>query len=299
VYLEALFFFWSEVVMPETETMKAKPLTKQTALDYLERSGKPATAKELAIDLDSRASTASELLERMTAQGLVERDEKQRPREYVLTDAGRKRLEFFRSRQGESRPESAADRESNPGSEEERQHDEPEPVNVGELKEEVTRQFEGLREDMRSLVEFLNLRPATGEGRRERVERLKQRLESLTEQYKHLGVPLATKEHANGEAVRNLYRARYELRSLGFFDSRREVTARIEKLEAEVGKEVAQQVEQLVSLERKICGGWDSNAGMLRGVLELRDALHLPGSVFGLAKGQSGKRKKRVAARLW
>lgn len=226
--------------MPETETLKAKPLTKQTALDSLERRGKPVTAKELAIDLDSRASTASELLERMTGQGLIERDEKQRPREYVLTDTGRKRLEFFHSRQGESRPESAGDRESNPGSEDqEREH---EPVNVDELKEEIARQFEGLRENMRPLVEFLNLRPSTGEGRRERIERLKQRLESLAEQ---------EKADAHGEAVRNLYRARYELRSLGFFDSRREVTARIEKLEAEVGKEVAQQVEQLISSKER------------------------------------------------
>src|SRR5260370_16459108 len=89
--------------MVETETIKAKPLTKHTALDYLQRQGKAVTAKELAIDLDSRASTASELLERMTAQGLVERDQRQRPREYVLTDAGRKRLDFFRSR-AESNP---------------------------------------------------------------------------------------------------------------------------------------------------------------------------------------------------
>src|SRR5260370_30547643 len=104
--------------MVETETIKAKPLTKHTALDYLQRQGKAVTAKELAIDMDSRASTASELLERMTAQGLVERDKKERPRVYALTDAGRKRLELFRSGAA-SNPDSASDRESNPGSDDE------------------------------------------------------------------------------------------------------------------------------------------------------------------------------------
>lgn len=52
----------------------------------------PVTAKVLAIDLDSRTSTASELLERMAAQGLVTRDPGQRPREYTLTTVGEETL---------------------------------------------------------------------------------------------------------------------------------------------------------------------------------------------------------------
>jgi DNA-binding MarR family transcriptional regulator len=72
-------------------------LTKKAALEYMTEKSKPITAKELAIDLDSRASTASELLERMTAQGLANRDPKQRPREYVLTEAGRTCLQNFRA----------------------------------------------------------------------------------------------------------------------------------------------------------------------------------------------------------
>ena len=82
----------------ETEVGHAS-LTKFAALQYMEHQGKPITAKELAVDLDSRASTASELLERMTSQGLVERDQDERPREYTLTDAGRERLKFFQSRE--------------------------------------------------------------------------------------------------------------------------------------------------------------------------------------------------------
>src|SRR6266849_8704641 len=102
--------------MPVEAQVEHVPLSKRRLLEFLEGQG-PVTAKAASIDLDSRASTVTEMLERCAAQGLVERDEKQRPREYVLTDVGRKRLDFFRSRQGESRPESAADRESNPGSE--------------------------------------------------------------------------------------------------------------------------------------------------------------------------------------
>ena len=73
------------------------PLTKLSAMGYMADRDRPVTAKELSIDLDSRASTASELLERMTAQGLSTRDPKQRPREYALTDAGRERLAWFRT----------------------------------------------------------------------------------------------------------------------------------------------------------------------------------------------------------
>jgi len=72
-------------------------LTKAVALEYLSSAAMPVTAKALSIDLDSRASTASELLERMTAQGLCARDPKQRPREYALTDAGHRLLSVFRS----------------------------------------------------------------------------------------------------------------------------------------------------------------------------------------------------------
>jgi DNA-binding MarR family transcriptional regulator len=82
--------------MDVKETTETKPLAKRAALEYLEKQGK-ATAKELVVDMDSRAATASELLKRCTAQGLVERDETQRLREYRLTGPGRERLELFRS----------------------------------------------------------------------------------------------------------------------------------------------------------------------------------------------------------
>src|SRR5260370_25319364 len=88
--------------MPETIEVEARPLTKKGALGYLLSQGKPCTAKEVAIDLDSRASTSSELLERCAAQGLVTRNEKLRPREYSLTAEGRKLAESLRSNPGGS-----------------------------------------------------------------------------------------------------------------------------------------------------------------------------------------------------
>jgi DNA-binding MarR family transcriptional regulator len=75
-------------------------LTKAVTLEYMANRTKAITAKELSIDLDSRASTASELLERMTAQGLCMRDPKQRPREYALTPSGRERLAWLRAQAG-------------------------------------------------------------------------------------------------------------------------------------------------------------------------------------------------------
>ena len=96
-------FFKIGVMVPIIETGLSPfwevemPLTKARAIAYMSHRRESVTAKELSIDLDSRASTASELLERMTAQGLCTRDPKQRPREYALTDAGLERLASFRA----------------------------------------------------------------------------------------------------------------------------------------------------------------------------------------------------------
>ena len=128
--------------MVEAQIVEQKPLAKRAALEYLEKQGQ-ATAKELAIDRDSRAATASELLERCTSQGLVERDEKERPRVYRLTGPGRERLEFFRSQDvlqvlpaKTSNPSSKNRSASNPGSTQEDQA-EHESVDVGAIKQEV------------------------------------------------------------------------------------------------------------------------------------------------------------------
>jgi DNA-binding MarR family transcriptional regulator len=89
--------------MPTMETqVEHIPLSKRRLLEYLERQKGPVTAKVASIDLDSRASTVTEMLERCAAQGLVEREVNQRPREYAITAAGHQRVGAFLP--GESRP---------------------------------------------------------------------------------------------------------------------------------------------------------------------------------------------------
>jgi len=69
--------------------------------------------KVASVDLDARASTVTEMLERCAAQGLVERQANQRPREYRTTDIGRQRLELLSSGQGNSEPDSTEAVETN------------------------------------------------------------------------------------------------------------------------------------------------------------------------------------------
>ncbi len=158
-------------------------LTKQDALEYLTRQAGPVTAKDLGIDLDSRASTASELLERMTAQGLVERDAKQRPRQYSLTDAGRKRLEFFQAQNSRQDARSAA---GNPDGENPAARA---PVPAAESFLPLSQKMEALegeigalREDVRDLVSALVREPppdAQPPGLAARLRPLLQRAEAL------------------------------------------------------------------------------------------------------------------------
>jgi hypothetical protein len=152
---------------------------------------------------------------------LVERDANQRPRQYTITEAGRRSLESSEHESADSGTETVP----RPGS----------------------RRLQALFERIRTLD-----------------------LESSTER---------AKAEANGERIRSLYRAKYELRSLGLFDSKTELRAQIGELEGAVGEEVAKQLERLVSMEAAIRG--DSNPQTLRAVLELRETLHLPASVFG------------------
>ncbi|HKW64361.1 MAG TPA: hypothetical protein VJN89_17555 [Candidatus Acidoferrum sp.] len=95
--------------MPKESKIEQAPLTKRALLEYLEIQREPTTAKVASIDLDCRASTVTEMLERCVAQGLAERTTDQRPREYKLSDEGRRRLDSFRSKEGEPPTGSAAE----------------------------------------------------------------------------------------------------------------------------------------------------------------------------------------------
>jgi hypothetical protein len=72
------------------------------------------------------------------------------------------------------------------------------------------------------------------------------------------------------------------------FGEDNQARARVAELEGKVGEEIAAQLKRLVSVERQIHDdAWSDCAEMLRHILELRDALHLPASVFGLGKGEA------------
>jgi len=125
-----------EVNMPVQAQIEHVPLSKRQLLEYLERQIVPVTAKAVSIDLDSRASTATEMLERCAAQRLVERDANQRPREYQLTDNGRRSLEIFHTRRG-AQPSQFADPELDVQTQS---------LNLDGLCLAVKRQFEAMRE---------------------------------------------------------------------------------------------------------------------------------------------------------
>jgi DNA-binding MarR family transcriptional regulator len=258
-------------------------LQKGDALEYLDRQAKPVTAKELAIDLDSRASTASELLERMTAQGLVKRDPNQRPREYALTDAGRKRLEFFRSRAADGNATAkGADQGSLPVAPS--NGDGPAPsvtVDSARLEklEAMQRDFadrlssfedrlSSLEIDFeKSLAQFLAPKGAKGESsaeRASRVENLLRRADALA----------ARQRQPADQHVAELYKARHALESLPFFSFGRRGPAedRVAQVEAKLERSTAQAVERLVELEAGSSSPSESERGE---IARLREELRL------------------------
>ncbi len=245
--------------MPETIEVEARPLTKKGALGYLLSQGKPCTAKEVAIDLDSRASTSSELLERCAAQGLVTRNEKLRPREYSLTAEGRKLAESLRSNPGGS------------GSDTQRHLDHPDPPDETDPParrrdvpdEKVSLDLQEMKATMRALAQAILGRPGSrGEEADER--------------------------RVEDETILALYRARSELRSLdrhwGLGKEKEALREKIAAFEGDLEKQTAEKIARLVRLEDGIywCDGdGHGHAESLPAVLELREALHIPASVFG------------------
>jgi len=92
--------------MQKQATLEQAPLTKRGLLEYLGAQQGPVTAKAASIDLDSRASTVSEILERCVAQGLVERTTEERPRHCQMSQEGRRRLDSLRAEETRFPPES-------------------------------------------------------------------------------------------------------------------------------------------------------------------------------------------------
>jgi len=239
-------------------------MDKKTALEYILGQGKRVTAKVVSIDLDAPISTTTELLERMTHQGLVERDRDQRPREYAITEEGRKRLAFLTARDaaethpGEPNPDgnpgasASAAALSNPG---------PNGAASGEkldaLREDVCSRLDALREDVRDLLDVLAAKPSsdapapTGSPA-SRVKELLARADRLLQR------DGKSPEKPNPK-IPELYQARKKFDSLPFFSGRERGRLRdtIEKLEADLGAETVRSIERLFELESPRWGGLD------------------------------------------
>src|SRR5262245_50238614 len=82
------------------------PLSKHRLLEFLAEKRVPITGEVASIARGARALTVTEMLGRCAAQGLVEREENQRPRNYRITDMGRRLVDSFRSGLDKYKPES-------------------------------------------------------------------------------------------------------------------------------------------------------------------------------------------------
>jgi DNA-binding MarR family transcriptional regulator len=234
---------------------------KRTALEYILSQGKRVTAKVVSIDLDAPISTTTELLERMTHQGLVERDRDQRPREYAITEEGRKRLAFLTARDAAERHPGEPTPNGNPGasaSDVAPSNPGPNGAASGEkldaLREDVCSRLDALREDVRDLLDAVAAKPSAAapaptESPASRVKELLERAERLTQR--------KSKSPEKPEPqIAELYQARKKRASLpsGWLravEEKRALRDTIEKLEADLGAATSESVERLVDLESR------------------------------------------------
>jgi len=127
------------------------------------------------------------------------------------------------------------------------------------------------------------------EGRVSRARALLERIRALEDVSAHSEPTLHADDKSKRAAsdVAALYLAQHQLHSFAWserlFGEDSQVKARVTDLEGKVGQEIADQVKRLVAVEREIRDDlWSDGSEMLNRVLELREALHLPASIFGL-----------------
>jgi DNA-binding MarR family transcriptional regulator len=216
------------------------PLRKQRLLEFLGAQKGPITAKVASIDLDTRASTVTEMLERCAAQGLVEREANQRPRQYAITAAGRQRLAIFVP------SVAGSELESTPGTWRIT------PVESTNQSCQVSGTSDASRDAVRAYKET-NGTPRGGSKKvRALIDRVRKLQATEAECQETSDSANQAKAETQSEGMRNLYHSLCELRSLGFFDSKNAVRARIAELELDAGKEISERVKRLVSLEVQI-----------------------------------------------
>ena len=137
--------------MAEATVVSSFSSPKARLLKFLAEQSRPVSAKEAAVHLDSRTSSASEFLERCAAQGLCARGENDRPRMYSLTEAGRERLRLLGVQL--ARPSSEENNSRGGGEEDETIEETAGDVGRGATGE-ILREVRALREDVSDLSEM-------------------------------------------------------------------------------------------------------------------------------------------------
>jgi hypothetical protein len=236
--------------MQKEAALEHVSLTKRGLLDYLGAQREPVTAKVASIDLDSRASTVTEMLERCVAQGLAERTTTQRPREYRLSGEGRRRLDLFRSKECEHTPESAEELEipESPRTEE---------VSLARLIDKAVEAALEKRSQQSHYPDPSQVPVA------EQIPSRKQQLKALLERANRLAHPEATE--AIGvqphPCVRELLAVERCLPKL----PRQELLKRRDSLREQIGDQgVCKKVSRLAAAEAELWGeknGWWEDAG--------------------------------------
>lgn len=167
----------------EANSVLTLPSPKVRLLKFLAEQSHPVSAKEAAVFLDTRTSSASELLERCAAQGLCTRGENDRPRLYSLTEQGRERLRWLGVQP--ARPSSEAENDSHAG--EERITEENDAGVDRAATGEILSEVRALREDVRDLSEMFAAgrgsapqNPKRAEVRPEEAEELIRRADVLS-----------------------------------------------------------------------------------------------------------------------
>jgi len=240
--------------MQKEAALEHVSLTKRSLLEYLGMQPEPVTAKAASIDLDSRASTVTEMLERCVAQGLAERATDQRPREYKLSHEGRRRLDSFRSKERVHTSESAAelDPPESPKTQE---------VSLASL---IDKAVEAALEKQSQQNQYPDPSQAP-DGEQIRSGR-KQQLKALLERANRLALPEATEAIAvePHPCVPELLAVERSLSKL----PREELQKRRDSLREQIADQgVCEKVSRLAAAEAELWGeknGWWEDAGTVK-----------------------------------